>query len=116
MDAMRVFLEDLKRHGFQRGHTLGLFQLLIGRRVENVDGSLISLGLTWRGLALLLKKVRWSKEAVRELGLDPASLPPRNRYQFWYTAITMAQVDSPEARQAGEDIARQIEALGYRVL
>jgi hypothetical protein len=115
MDASRDFLEDLKRHGLQRGHTLGLFQVLVGRGIKTAEGVGISKGLTWRELATLLKKARWPKDAVRDLGLDSAKLPPRDRYQFWYTAIHLAMLDSAEARQAGDAFQLLLEPLGYRV-
>jgi hypothetical protein len=115
MDALRGFLEELKRHGLDSGHTLGLFHLFIGRQIQTADGAVVAGGLTWRELAALLKKVRWSKEAVRDLGLDPAKLPPRDRQQYWYAAISQARVDSAEARQAGDILAALLEPLGYRV-
>src|SRR5207249_899599 len=98
MDALRTFLEDLKRHGLDHGHTLGLFRAFIGQRITKADGMLLCRGLTWRALAALLKKARWPKDAVRDLGLEPASLPPRDRQQYWYLAISLAKVDSPEAK------------------
>jgi hypothetical protein len=113
MDALRTLLEDLRQHGLERGHTLGLFHLLIGRRIRLVDGTLVSRGLTWREAAALLKKVRWDKEAVRDLGLDPDTLPPRDRQQYWYAAIGKAQVDSDAARTAGDALAALLQPLGY---
>jgi hypothetical protein len=115
MDALRSFLQELKRHGLDRGHTLGLFHLLVGRHVQTLDGTLICRGLTWRELAAHLKKARWPKEAVRDLQLDPTFLPPRDRQQFWYAAISTARVDSAEARLAGDALAALLEPLGYRV-
>ena len=87
MDALRGFIEEMKRQGLDRGHTLGLFHILIGRQLTLADGTVVTRGLTWREAAALLKKVRWSKEAVRDLGLEPGKLPPRVRAQFWYAAI-----------------------------
>jgi hypothetical protein len=115
MDALRGFLVDLKQHGLEQGHTLGLFQLLIGRRIQKADGTAVALGMSWRELAAVLKKVRWNKEVVRELGLDPESLPPRDRQQYWYFAIGQARVDSPEATRAGDALAALLQLLGYRV-
>ena len=86
----------------ERGHTLGLFHLLIGRRIEKDQGTLISAGVSWRELATLLKKTRWLKDTVTELGIQPAALPPRDRQLYWYVAISAAKVDSPEARSAGQ--------------
>ena len=87
MDALQEFLESLERLGLAQGHTLGVFNVLIGRRIAREDGTILSNGLTWRELAAWLKKVRWDPETVRELGLDPDNLPPRDRQRFWYTAI-----------------------------
>ncbi len=115
MEALCALVEELKRRAADPGCTLGLFHLLIGRRIARTDGSLVCHGMTWRELAALLKKVRWPKEAVRDLGLEIKSLPLRDRRQFWYAAISQAHVDSPEARQAADALAKTIEPLGYRV-
>lgn len=115
MDALREFLEDLQRHGDAQGNLLGLFHVLIGRRVTRTDGTVISTGMPWRSLAHLLKKVHWPKEAVRGLGLNPSGLPPRDRERYWYAAISRAGVDSPEAIQAGDRLADAIQAVGYVV-
>jgi len=52
---------------------------------------------------------------VRELGLDPDELPPRDRQRFWYTAITRVGVDSPQARAAGERVSEILRKAGYEV-
>src|SRR3954469_20244943 len=83
MDGAQTFLDELRQHGLVEGNVLGLLHVLIGRRVTRADGTLVSPGLTWRALADLLKSLRWNKDAVRELGLDPAALPPRDRQRFW---------------------------------
>src|SRR5262249_29775596 len=54
----------------------------------------------------------WDKEWVRELGLDPSELTPRDRGQFWYLAINRAQIDSSEAHQAGNRLAEVLKRLG----
>jgi hypothetical protein len=115
MDALRSFIEEMKRQGLERGHTLGLFHILIGRQLLQADGTLVSRGLTWREAAALMKKARWPKEAVRDLGLDPATMPPRDRLQFWYAAIAQAHVDTPQARTAGDALAALIAGWGYKV-
>lgn len=115
MDGLRDLLTDFKQQGHAQGNFLGLLHVLIGRRVELADGTLVSNGTAWRELAVLLKKVRWEKEAVRELGLDPATLPPRDRQRYWYAAITQAQVDSVKAIQAGDRLAETMRKLGYHV-
>jgi hypothetical protein len=112
---MREFLDDLKEKGLARGKFLGLLHVVIGRRIEKSDGTLISVGQTWRETAAWLKKARWDKDAVRELGLDPAALPPRDRQRYWYAAITQAKVDSPAAVEAGDRLAQALAGMGYVV-
>ncbi len=111
MDALREFLDEIKPHA--QGNFLGLLQVLIGRRVKKADGTILSSGLTWRDLAALLKKVHWNTECVRELGLDPENLAPRDRNRYWYTAILHAKVDSPQATQAGDKFAEVLRKHGY---
>ena len=115
MDALRGLLEEMKQQGLDHGHLLGLCHLLIGRRLVKEDGTIISGGLTWRELAKVLKKARWPKDAVREFGLEPEGLPPRDRQQYWYLAITLAKVDTEEARQAGDRLKALLEPLGCKV-
>jgi hypothetical protein len=115
MDGLREFLDQLQQQGSARGNFLGLLHVLIGRRISKLNGSLVSPGLTWRELAKILKRLRWDKDAVRELGLDPATLPARDREKYWYTAIAQARVDSPEAVAGGDHLAATLEALGYVV-
>jgi hypothetical protein len=115
MDALGDFLEDLKEREPVRRNFLGLLHILIGRRIQGSKGAVISTGVTWRALASELKRVRWEKDAVRALGLDPDALPPRDRERFWYTAIAHAGVDSPEATAAGDRLAEALRPLGYVV-
>ena len=112
---MRELLDQLKQHGYAQGNFLGLLNVLIGRRIEKTDGTMISVGLTWRELANWLKKVRWDREAVRELGLAPDQLPPRDRQRFWYAAISQCHVDSPQAAEAGDRLAAALVKAGYVV-
>jgi hypothetical protein len=112
---MHEFLDDLKQKGLVQGNFLGLLHVLIGRRIEKADGTVLSVGLTWRETAGWLKKVRWDKEAVRELGLDPAQMPPRDRQRYWYAAISQAKVASPEAVAAGDKFAKVLGEAGYVV-
>jgi Fe-S oxidoreductase len=115
MDRLREFLEDVRQHNRAQGNFLGLLNVVIGRRISLPDGTPVSTGVTWRELAALLKKIRWEKEAVRELGLKPAELPPRDRQRYWYSAIAQARVASPEATEAGNRFAKELEAAGYQV-
>jgi hypothetical protein len=113
MDRLREFLDSIRTQGADRGSFLGLLHVLIGRRVALEDGTVVTAGMTWRELAALLKKVRWDRESVRELGLDPADLPPRDRQRFWYTAISQAGVHSAAAVEAGDRLAEAVKPLGY---
>lgn len=113
MDRLREFLTAVEDQGVAQGRFLGLLHLLIGRRIALDDGTPVCAGLTWREVAALLKKVRWDRDSVKELGLDPAGLPPRDRERYWYTAITQARVGSDQARIAGDQLAQALLSLGY---
>jgi hypothetical protein len=115
MDRLRDLLNAVKASQAARGNFVGLLHVLIGRWVTLADGTPVSGGMTWRELAALLKRVRWDRDSVRELGLDPASLPPRDRQRFWYTAIAHAGVDSAAATAAGDRLVEPLRALGYEV-
>ena len=69
--------------------------------------------MTWRAAADLLRRTRWPIEPVRELGVDPDSLPPRDRQRFWFGAIAAAGVDSAEAAAAGDVLAAAVQPLGF---
>jgi hypothetical protein len=114
MDALSTFLDEMKKSGQTQGQFLGFLNVLIGRRIER-RGAVIARGLTWRELASHLKRLRWDPAAVRELGLEPDTLPPRDRQRYWYTAITQARVDGPEAGAAGDRFAEVLRGLGYEV-
>jgi hypothetical protein len=115
MDRLRDLLDAVKEQGLARGNFLGLLHVLIGRRVTLADGTPVSAGLTWREASALLKRMRWDREAVRELGLEPAALPPRDRQRYWYTTVAQAGVDSEAAARAGDRLAQALEPAGYRV-
>jgi hypothetical protein len=115
MDRLRQFLEAVRTQGIAQGNLRGLLHILIGRRITLADGTQVSGGMTWRELAALLKKQRWDREAVRDLGLDPARLPPRDRQRFWYTAISQAGLNSAAALSAGDALVEPLRALGYEV-
>jgi hypothetical protein len=115
MDGLREFLSDLKRHGYARGNFLGLLNVLIGRRIQAADGTVISTGIPWRTLADWLKRLRWDKDVVREVGIDPDTLPPRDRLRYWYLTIAHANVGSPEATLAGDGLAVILRKAGYTV-
>ena len=115
MEGAREFLEQVRQHQLVKGYLRGLLHALIGRTITRSDGAVLSTGLTWRQLAELLKQVRWDRELVRELGLNPDELPPRDRQRFWYVAIGSAHVDAPEASAAADKLARKTAAIGYTI-
>lgn len=116
MDALATILDELKKDKQAKGNLQGLLHVLIGRTITRVkDKTVVAKGLTWRELAGWLKKVRWDPDSVRELGLDPDQLPPRDRQRFWYTAIMHAKVESAEAIAAGDRLAATLRGLGYEV-
>lgn len=115
MDRLREFLEAVRTHGTATGRFRGLLYLLIGKRISLADDTEVSAGMSWREAAAVLKKYRWDREAVRELGMEPASLPPRDREKYWYTAISKAGLGSPEAAAEAEELAAKLADLGYKV-
>jgi len=52
---------------------------------------------------------------VNELDADPETVAPRDREKFWYAAICLARVDSPDARAQAERLAVKLERLGLRI-
>ena len=115
MDGLREFLEAARQNQLVRGHLRALFHVAIGRKITRVDGTVLSAGVTWRQLAELLRVMRWDKDQVRELGLNPDDLPPRDRQRFWYAAIVAAHVDTLESRALGDAYARLVAPLGFEV-
>jgi hypothetical protein len=115
MDRLRELLVELKRDTYAQGNFLGLLNVLIGSTIEGSDGDIVSTGATWRSLAELLKKVRWTKQAATDLGLELGNFAPRDRQRFWYQVISHANVDSPQAREAGARMIEQLRHMGYRV-
>ncbi len=113
MDSLRELLEAVRERGVVQGRFRGLLHILVGRRIARADGALISSGMTWRDLATLLKRLRWDREAVCELGIDPADLAPRDRERFWYTAIARAGIDSADAVADAEQLVQPLVELGY---
>ncbi|HVK17942.1 MAG TPA: hypothetical protein VM533_13420 [Fimbriiglobus sp.] len=115
MDGLREFLDAVREHGLAAGNMRGLFHIAIGRRISRPDGAVVSAGVTWRELANLLKTMRFDKELVSEIGADPEELSPRDRQRYWYSAITLARPDSPEARSQADRLAAEVKSLGYVV-
>jgi hypothetical protein len=115
MDSLRELLEAVRERDLVRGHLRGLLHILVGRRISREDGTLVSAGTTWRDLSALLKRLRWDREVVRELGINPAELAPRDRERFWYSAIARAAIDSPDAVADAEQLIQPLADLGYVV-
>jgi hypothetical protein len=115
MDSLRLFLRTLEENGLLAGRFRGLLHVLIGRRIEQSDGTVISAGMTWRAVAELLRTLRWDREAVRELGIDPTTLPPRDRQRYWFTAINQANVNGADARAQAEELVELARPLGYEI-
>lgn len=115
MDGLKAFLEDVLQNNLAKGHLLGLLHILIGRTITRTDGTLISTGMTWRDASNMLKLVRCDPEAVRELKIEPATLPPRDRQRFWFQAIAQANVGSTAASQDADRLAPSLEKAGYKI-
>lgn len=115
MDGAREFLEAVRQNQFYLGNLRAVMHIVIGRKISRVDGTVLSAGITWRQLAELFRLMRWDREGVRELGIDPDALPPRDRQRFWYTAITMTGVDSMIAREEAERLIPNLRKIGYLV-
>lgn len=115
MDGIRELLDTARARGLVTGQFRGLLHIAIGRRVTKPGGELVSAGLTWRELAAGLKQLRFDTELVQELGADPEALAPRDRTRFWYSAIALAKVDSPDAVAQAEALVGPLKELGYIV-
>jgi hypothetical protein len=115
MDEVRKFLEDVQKNNLAKGHFLGLLHIIIGRRITRSDGTVVSAGVTWRDLAILLKNIRWDPDSARELTADTTTLPPRDRQRFWYMAISQAQVGSESAIRDGDKLAAILAKAGYSI-
>src|SRR5688572_10503878 len=115
MDALTELFDLLRAKQLTRSLFLGFLNVLIARRITNSQGVIVSAGLTFRDLANWLRKVRWDPDDVKELGLDPDSLPVRDRQRYWFSAICQAQVGSEAALKSGEQFAAKLKAAGYVV-
>jgi hypothetical protein len=112
--TLRV-LELVRDQNLAAGHLRGLFHIVIGRRITDANGVVVSSGITWRQLAAMLKEAKYDKELVREFVADPESLSPKDREKFWYSAVALAQVDGPEAHTQADQLAQRLTAFGLFV-
>lgn len=115
MDGIRDFLDVVRRHALATGRLRGLFHIAIGRRIARADGTVLSSGLTWRQLASELKDLRFDKDLVAQLGIDPDALSPRDRERFWYAAIGLANVDSALARAEADALIAAVIPHGFLI-
>jgi hypothetical protein len=115
MDGIREFLSAVRDAGLATGHFRGLLHIAIGRTVTRGDGAPVSTGLTWRALAAELKLLRFDTGLVRELGADPDDLAARDRERFWYSAIALAKVDSPDAVAEADRLVPKLKPLGFAI-
>lgn len=115
MEGTLRLLEMVRDKKLAVGALRGLFHIAIGRTVTAPDGRVVSGGVTWRILATLLKDAKFDKELVRELGVDPDLLAPKDREKMWYHAIGLAKVDTAEARTQADKLSVALKSLGYLV-
>ncbi len=115
MDGIRELLSAARDAGLVTGHFRGLLHIAIGRKITRPDGSTVSAGVTWRALAAELKTLRFDTELVREFHTAPETLAARDRERFWYSAIALAKVDSPEAVVEADKLAPKLKPLGFVV-
>jgi hypothetical protein len=115
MDALTELFELIRSKHLGKGIFLGLLHVFIGRTITSPKGTVISSGLTFRELATWFKKLRWDPDDVRELGLEPDTLPVRDRQRYWFVAICQAQVSSPAALKAADKFSAKLQHAGYKV-
>src|SRR5262249_6242643 len=115
MDGIRELLSAVRDAGLAAGNFRGLLHIALGRKITRPDGTTPTVGVTWRALATELKNLRFDTELVREFGADPDALAARDRERFWYSAIALARVDSPEAVADAEKLAPKLRPLGFIV-
>lgn len=113
MEGMRDLLEAARANGLVAGRFRGLLHIAIGRTVTKPDGTKLSSGITWRALAALLKALRFDPEFGREAGADPDTLSPRDRERYWYSVISLAHVDRPEAVAEADKLISPLKDLGF---
>lgn len=115
MEGIGEFLEAVRRNELVAGRLRGVFHIAIGRRITAADGRVLSAGITWRDLAVLLKQLRFDKDLAREVGVDPDVVAPRDRQRMWYSAIASARVNSPDAISQAEELIPRLESLGFQI-
>ncbi|MCE2805024.1 MAG: hypothetical protein LW700_07390 [Gemmataceae bacterium] len=115
MKLLNEFLAKVRQEQVPPGCFLGFLHILIGKTLVTRDGALVSRGITWRELAARMRQARLDKDLVRELGVDPGQLPPRDREAYWFEAMRRAPVSSPQAQNQAAQLVSWLEKLGYEV-
>ena len=115
MDALIQLFDLVQTKQLAHGNLLGMLNVLIGRRITSPKGSVIANGFAFRDLAAWLKKARWDPDHAKEINSGTDALPPRDRQRYWFAVICQAQVDSAEAKKAGDQFAAALAKEGYTV-
>jgi len=115
MEAIRSLLSHVRTTGIAPGHFPGLLHVLIGRTITQMNGEVVSRGVTWRECAALLKNARIDPDLVRSLGQDLADLPPRDREKYWYIALTRFPVGGEAARSSAVAMGPWLSKAGLLV-
>jgi hypothetical protein len=115
MKPLNDFLAKVRQAQVPPGCFLGFLHVLIGKTLVTREGTLVSRGITWRELAARFRQARLDKDLVKELGVDPAQLPPRDREAYWFEALRRAQISSPQAQNQAAQLVSWLEKLGYEV-
>lgn len=115
MKLLNEFLAKVRQAGIPEGCFLGLLHILVGKTLVTREGALVSRGVTWRELAARMRQARLDRELVKELGLEPTNLPPRDREAYWFEALRRAPIASPEAQNQAAQLVSWLEKLGYEV-
>ena len=63
-DLLHEFLVTVEQSGATKGKLRGLLHILVGRRVTQKGGALVSSGLSWRVLAAELKRVALASSSL----------------------------------------------------
>lgn len=114
MDDVATLLEWIRARDAARGRLRGFFHLLVGHTLKHGD-KMISAGMNWRDLSKMLKLFKFDRELVRELGLDPDALPPKDREKYWYLAIAAAEISGDRARAEALELAAELAKIGIAV-